>query len=76
MALTGKSEDWMSAKKEMANGPLFVERLQRFDPSKVPAKNLKRVKAIIKQNDLDHDRVKKISAAAAGMTVWVLACVA
>jgi hypothetical protein len=76
LTLLQKPEDWNTAKKEMADPIAFVQSLKRFDLTSVPAKNLKRCKALIKEFDMTFANVKRVSVAAANICKWVLACVA
>ena len=59
LTLLQKPEDWNTAKKEMNDPMAFVQRLKRFDLTSVPAKNLKRCKALIKENDMTFENVRR-----------------
>ena len=61
--------DWDAAKKILANGE-FLKNLKTYDKDNIPVKILTKLRKVLVLDDMQIERVSKVSKAATGLCMW------
>mmetsp|Transcript_997 Transcript_997/g.2571 ORF Transcript_997/g.2571 Transcript_997/m.2571 type:complete len:155 (+) Transcript_997:33-497(+) len=70
---TGPQNSWTEFKKLLASQPLFLKAFKDFQPSTINAAMLRKLKPLVESPELQPESARKISAASAGIAVWIQA---
>ena len=72
MTILGRSTDWASAKKELAD-PNFLQKLTKYDKDNMSKKIIDRLEKFTQRPDMSIGQIRTVSEAAGSLWDWVLA---